>query len=111
MHPVIPESLTAKKDGTFVNRRIHRRTPVGLIGLIGLTGGLLTIFLLHAQTLDPALQPIQDIPGLPRVLLIGDSISEGYTLPVREMLNGLANVHRPPVNCGDTGRGLLLLDA
>ena len=35
-------------------------------------------------------------PGLPRVLLIGDSISMGYTLPVRELLEGKANVHRIP---------------
>jgi acyl-CoA thioesterase-1 len=56
------------------------------------------------------LLPIQDVPDLPRVLLIGDSISIGYTLPVRELLTGKANVHRPPVNCGDTQRGLAALD-
>ncbi|HWA97285.1 MAG TPA: hypothetical protein VG713_02285, partial [Pirellulales bacterium] len=32
---------------------------------------------------NPAIAPITDVPGLPRVLLIGDSISIGYTLPVR----------------------------
>ncbi|MEI6567481.1 MAG: hypothetical protein WCR20_12460, partial [Verrucomicrobiota bacterium] len=32
---------------------------------------------------NPAMRPIQDVPGLPRVLLMGDSISIGYTLPVR----------------------------
>lgn len=40
-----------------------------------------------------------DNPALPRVLLIGDSISMGYTDDVREMLKGIANVHRPPLNC------------
>ena len=50
--------------------------------------------------------PIEDLPGLPRVLLIGDSISIGYTLGVRELLAGKANVHRPPTNCGPTTRGL-----
>lgn len=52
---------------------------------------------------DPALAPIVDVPGLPRVLLIGDSISIGYTLPVRAALKGKANVHRPPGNCSSTG--------
>ena len=32
--------------------------------------------------------PIEDVAGLPRVLLIGDSISIGYTLPTRELLKG-----------------------
>lgn len=55
---------------------------------------------------DPTLVAIQDQPGLPRVLLIGDSISMGYTLPVREMLAGQANVHRIPANGGHTERGV-----
>jgi acyl-CoA thioesterase-1 len=46
--------------------------------------------------------PIKDDPALPRVLLIGDSISIGYTLPTRALLAGKANVHRPPTNCGNT---------
>jgi lysophospholipase L1-like esterase len=58
----------------------------------------------------PALMPITDQPGLPRVLLIGDSISMDYTLPVRAHLRGRANIHHPPENCGDTGRGLRRLD-
>ncbi|MDP8242661.1 MAG: SGNH/GDSL hydrolase family protein [Candidatus Hinthialibacter antarcticus] len=45
-------------------------------------------------------------PSLPRVLLIGDSISIGYTHPVREMLRGKANVYRIPENGGPTTRGL-----
>lgn len=60
---------------------------------------------------NPALRPITDVPGLPRVLLIGDSISMGYTLAVREALKGRANVHRPLENCGATERGLTRLDA
>ena len=47
-----------------------------------------------------AYEPVVDVPGLPRVLLIGDSISEGYTLPVRRLLQGRANVHRIPENGG-----------
>jgi hypothetical protein len=59
---------------------------------------------------NPALVEVADVPGLPRVLLIGDSISMGYTLPVREKLKGVANVRRPLENCGDTSRGLTRLD-
>src|SRR5690606_25488906 len=54
------------------------------------------------QTPNPVFAPIQDVPGLPRVLLIGDSISVGYTLPVRKLLEGKANVHRIPVNAQHT---------
>lgn len=55
---------------------------------------------------DDALAPISEQPGLPRVLLIGDSISIGYTLPVRRLLAGKANVHRIPGNGGPTTTGL-----
>ncbi len=59
---------------------------------------------------NPALIEVADAPGLPAVLLIGDSISMAYTIPVREQLKGAANVHRPLENCGDTARGLERLD-
>ena len=39
-----------------------------------------------------------DNPKLPRVLIIGDSISIGYTVPVRKLLDGKVNVHRIPTN-------------
>lgn len=51
-----------------------------------------------------------DDPALPRVLLIGDSISAGYAGTVRELLQGQASVHRIPDNGGATDRGLLMLD-
>jgi len=54
----------------------------------------------------PSLAPVQDVAGLPRVLLIGDSISMGYTLPVRKLLEGKANVHRIPANGGPTKTGI-----
>jgi acyl-CoA thioesterase-1 len=60
---------------------------------------------------NPVLAPVQDEPGLPRVLLIGDSISMGYTLPVRALLKGKANVHRIRTNGGPTTNGLKNLDA
>lgn len=40
-------------------------------------------------------------PALPNVLIIGDSISIGYTLQVRQLLQGKANVFRP---MGRTGK-------
>ena len=46
------------------------------------------------------------VEGLPDVLIIGDSISIGYTKPTIELLKGIANVQRAPANCGDTNRGL-----
>ncbi len=45
----------------------------------------------------PELMPIEDREGLPRVLLLGDSVSIGYTLPTRKLLEGKANVHRNAV--------------
>lgn len=53
-----------------------------------------------------ALRYVQDDPALPRVLIIGDSISLGYTPTVRAALRGLANVHRIPENGQHTGVGL-----
>jgi acyl-CoA thioesterase-1 len=63
-----------------------------------------------ARSPNPAMVPIQDDPDLPRVLLIGDSISIGYTLPTRAALAGRANVHRPPANCGPSSRGIEQID-
>ena len=47
---------------------------------------------------------------LPNVLILGDSISIGYTRQVRKGLEGKANVFRPKANCGDTPRGLAQID-
>jgi acyl-CoA thioesterase-1 len=60
---------------------------------------------------DPSLAAIEDTAGLPRVLLIGDSISMGYTIPTRTALAGVANVHRIPTNGSSTDVGLKSLDA
>lgn len=60
---------------------------------------------------NPAMMEIQDVAGLPRVLLIGDSISIGYTPFVRDMLKGKANVHRIPTNGGPTTKGVENIDS
>jgi lysophospholipase L1-like esterase len=54
---------------------------------------------------------VNDDPALPRVLLIGDSVSRGYTAAVRKALAGKANVHRAPANCGPTASGIKNIDA
>ncbi|MEC5125424.1 SGNH/GDSL hydrolase family protein [Verrucomicrobiales bacterium BCK34] len=55
---------------------------------------------------NPAFAKVIDDPALPRVLIIGDSISIGYTAETRELLSGKVNLHRVPGNAGDTGIGI-----
>lgn len=77
------------------------------------------VFLLVASLIPSAfgqrkggpMAPIEDDPSLPRVLLVGDSISIGYTLATREALQGVANVHRIPTNGGPTSKGLENIEA
>ncbi|MBI2805687.1 MAG: SGNH/GDSL hydrolase family protein [Planctomycetes bacterium] len=57
------------------------------------------------KKMDPAFAPVTDDPKLPRVLLIGDSISIGYTPATRKLLAGKANVHRIPTNGGPSDNG------
>jgi acyl-CoA thioesterase-1 len=59
---------------------------------------------------DPAFEIVKDDAALPRVLIIGDSISIGYTVPARKLLQGKANVHRIPENGGPTTNGLAKID-
>lgn len=61
-----------------------------------------------AQTTPPGEPKAK--PALPNVLIIGDSISIGYTKPVADLLKDVANVQRPKANCGDTKAGLANLD-
>ena len=63
-----------------------------------------------AVSKNKAMTDAADVPGLPRVLLIGDSISIAYTLPVRDLLKGKANVHRIPGNGMNTANGIKQLN-
>jgi hypothetical protein len=45
-------------------------------------------------------------PALPRILIIGDSISIGYHDALVQRLRGVAHVCRPDVNCSSTRTGL-----
>jgi len=83
------------------------RSIATILVCIGLIPGILTTA--EAKDASP-FSPIKDDPALPRVLLIGDSISIGYTLPTRAILAGKVNVHRPPTNCGNTTRCLRSID-
>jgi acyl-CoA thioesterase-1 len=49
-------------------------------------------------------------PERPRVLIIGDSISIGYTPFVKKLLADVADVTRPTANCGSTRIGLRDID-
>lgn len=71
---------------------------------------VLSLIVSPLSAADDPFKPIEDKPGLPRVLLIGDSISIGYTLPTRKALDGKANVHRIGANSGTTANTLEKLD-
>ena len=68
--------------------------------LVLLTFGILQNSICSAQ------EPKRENAALPRVLLIGDSISMGYTKPVIELLEGKMDVQRVRGNAGHTGMGL-----
>jgi len=53
---------------------------------------------------------LKEDPSLPRVLIIGDSISMYYTAEVRHLLTGKVNVLRIPDNGKNTGYGLKNID-
>ena len=66
-----------------------------------------------AKKADESKQPVaaKEVSGLPRVLIIGDSISLGYTPFVAQQLKGKANIIHAPGNNESTARGLEHLDA
>ena len=64
----------------------------------------LTLLLLGFHDLSAA-DPTPDNP-LPNVLIVGDSISLGYTPSVIKRLRGRANVYHNPGNAGNSGRCL-----
>lgn len=56
-------------------------------------------------------QSVKLVGELPKVLIIGDSISGGYTPRVAELLKGKAVVRHNPGNAQHTGTGIEKLDA
>jgi len=80
------------------------KLPAMLLCLLGATA------FAQAQ-IEPVYAPVAEQSGLPRVLIIGDSISVGYTLPVRKLLASEANVQRIPMNGGTSGNGVFQMEA
>ncbi|MSU50484.1 MAG: SGNH/GDSL hydrolase family protein [Opitutus sp.] len=83
------------------------------------TAVLLGLFLLTSLRVGAAdAWDFKPDPALPNVLILGDSISIGYTRAVRAQLAGRANVFRPlnpartgAENCRDTVYGLTKIDS
>lgn len=101
----------------FRHRSIDLKAAVPLLAVLAVAVGSLAAEAeqkkgpRRRQGPNPAYAEVVDDPKLPRVLVIGDSISIGYTLPLRELLQGKANVHRIPTNGGPTTRGLEHIDS
>src|SRR5260370_717979 len=51
----------------------------------------------------------EEQPGLPRVLIIGDSVCQGYTPPLGELLKGKANLYCPRRSGASTVRGVEMI--
>lgn len=96
----IADGLHLNKDGYDVWSAVLNDT----------VGGLSPAYDPKVPDIDP-LATVEDQEGLPRVLLIGDSISMGYTIPVRKRLAGVANVHRIGENGGPTIKALDRIEA
>lgn len=65
--------------------------------------GLCSVFAQKQETITD--------PNLPNVLIIGDSISQGYDKKVKEGLSGKANVTRNPGNAEWSGTGIKKIDS
>jgi hypothetical protein len=62
-------------------------------------------FIATGMMLQPLVNPLAvDDPKLPRVLVVGDSISMNYHDVAKEALKGIANYHRIEDNCWSTVR-------
>jgi len=62
-------------------------------------------FVVAKMMLQPLVDPLAvDDPKLPRVLVVGDSISMNYHNAAKEALKGVANYHRIEDNCWSTFR-------
>lgn len=94
-------------------RAILRFTAGTLTAAILITSLIIwndTSLVITSETQHPSFNPVDEDPNLPRILILGDSISIGYTLPVRRLLKGQANVIRPAENCESTNKGIARID-
>jgi len=84
----------------MTRRMLLHAAMIGWIGCVMSSG-------LRARAADA---PAKDSSQLPRVLIIGDSISMGYTPFVKKMMAEKAYVEHPKDNCAATVVGLAKLD-
>jgi acyl-CoA thioesterase-1 len=68
-----------------------KRLVLLLLSLAPLAFAASTPATISAPPVAKEFAPIVDDPKLPRVLIIGDSVSVAYTLDVRKNLAGIAN--------------------
>jgi lysophospholipase L1-like esterase len=85
--------------------RIEQKLPAFTLWGIALTVGVMGSLAIAAAAAGPA-----TTQALPKVVLLGDSIREGYAPIVAELLAGKATVVTPKVNGGDTAKLLKNLD-
>ena len=65
-------------------------------------------FIIESMEVTPLEDPrLTDDPNLPRVLVIGDSISMNYHEAAKEALKGVANYHRNEGNAASSAQGVL----
>jgi hypothetical protein len=96
-----------KPNRTIVRAACVLSILIGQLSAQQKTSGGLPWGSMENEPPDPAFVQVPEDPHLPRVLLIGDSISMGYTWEVRKLLAGKANVQHPDINCGPTALGVV----
>jgi hypothetical protein len=99
-----PRALGEAKGDVFDNYPSPRKAPQGWDSTPFETKE--SQYFTPKQDLEGLNAQSEAVEGLPKVLIIGDSISIGYTQSVVDQLKGVANVERPKSNCGPTTRGL-----
>lgn len=68
-------------------------------------------FVVDSMEIFPRVDPRNvDDPDLPRILVVGDSISMNYHNAAKKALQGKANYYRIDGNGGDTERGVMCID-
>ncbi len=109
------ELLSQLTKGKLMYKLLHRIMCGVLLFLTTLTTagaeGLASQDELYTgKELSKAFANPKDNPSRPNVLLIGDSISIGYTVEVRKLLKGKADVFRIPTNGKYASHGLQNID-
>lgn len=84
--------------------------PMKLLWTTFLIWGAALVGAEPGATVDAQQKPDSDNPKLSRVMIIGDSISVGYTDGVRAELAGKANVYRAQGNAGPSSSGVKHVD-